>query len=482
MKMTKGLKCENVLKFFEDICSIPHGSGNCSRIADYCVEFANEHKLECVRDNLNNVLIRKNASEGYEDAPIVILQGHLDMVCEKTEDKKIDFENEPITLMYRDGYLCADRTTLGGDDGIAIAMALAILDDDSLCHPEIEALFTVDEETDMNGAKGIDVNNVKGRLLFNIDSESEGVFTVSSAGTNIVKCTFDMHKESISGNVYSLKISGLCGGHSGVEIHKGRANAISLMGRALHRISQIADVRIAQINGGAKDNAIAVLCEAHFTFDAAYEKQIAEEIYILQSELTKEYNLVENGISLTFEKSRENPSCVFGLDCSSSLITFLYTMPNGVVAMSSEIEGLVKTSLNCGIIRTDSDAVSVSFLVRSSVESEMTCVTGRLIRLAEALGANGALLSESPAWEYRPDSMLREVFESTYQKMYGKAPVIEAIHAGLECGIFSKRIPGIDCISYGPDIHDIHTPLEKLSVDSVARVWEFTLEVLKNIK
>ena len=236
MSVIKGLKCENVLKYFEDLCAIPHGSGNTSAIADYCEEFARKRNLWCHRDGLNNVIIKKNASPGYEKSPIVVIQGHLDMVCEKTEDKVIDFEKESITLMYENGFLFADRTTLGGDDGIAVAYALAILDDDSLCHPAIEAVFTVDEETDMNGAKGIDTSLIEGRLLLNIDSESEGVFTVSSAGTNVVECSF-ARNVSVNDNVkYVVKISGLCGGHSGVEIHKGRANANLLMGRILYRL------------------------------------------------------------------------------------------------------------------------------------------------------------------------------------------------------------------------------------------------------
>ncbi len=482
MNITKGLKCEKVLRLFEDICSIPHGSGNTTKIADYCEAFAKERKLEYLRDSFNNIIIKKNASAGYENAPSVVLQGHLDMVCEKTEDKIIDFENEPITLMHKDGYLFADRTTLGGDDGIAIAMALAILDDTSLCHPAIEAVFTVDEETDMHGAKDIDVSAINGRLLFNIDSETEGVFTVSSAGTNVVRCEFDNEPQKSDGKKYSLKISGLCGGHSGVEIHKGRANAISLMGRALHRVSQIADIRLAEINGGAKDNAIAVLCEADFLMDSKFEQQISEEIKLLESEYRAEYNLAENDIILDFSEKSNNSGNALGASATSSLITFLYTMPNGVAAMSKEIEGLVKTSLNCGIIKTDAKKITVSFLVRSSLESEMRCLSEKLIALAYALGGRGELVSASPAWEYKPDSLLRETFRGVYVKMYGKEPVIEAIHAGLECGIFSQRIPGIDCISYGPDINDIHTPLEKMSVDSVARVWEFTLEVLKSIK
>ena len=464
---------EKVVRFFEEFSAIPHGSGNTSLIADYLVDFAKKRGLEYKRDGADNVVIRKGATKGYESRPAVIFQGHLDMVAEKKPGARIDMEKEGLTL-YRDGdFLRAKDTTLGGDDGVALAYALALLDSDDIPHPDFEAVFTSDEEIGLLGAVAIDPEWIKGRLLINIDSDEEGVFTVGCAGGMRSDVTLPVKRTNSDTNAYKVKAYGFKGGHSGVEIDKGRVNANKAL---VDIIARIGDISIKDIRGGNADNAIPRECECIFT------SPIDPSVLIerLGNEMKEKYKDIEPDIALSVEKIKSSVAGI-SVEDSKNLIALLCELPSGIIAMSSDIEGLVETSLNMGILRLEGDKAEISFSVRSAKGAEKQALGDRLERIAKAHGADYSTRGEYPAWEYKKDSHLRDVMKKVYEDMYGSSPEIVIIHAGLECGIFSEKIEGLDCVSIGPNNYDIHTTEERLSLSSLKRVWEFLLQVLREI-
>ena len=464
---------EKVIRFFEEFSAIPHGSGNTSLIADYLVDFAKKRNLDYSRDNADNVIIRKGATKGYENRPAIIFQGHLDMVAEKKPGAEIDMEKEGLTL-YRDGdFLRAKDTTLGGDDGVALAYALAILDSNDIPHPDFEAVFTSDEEIGLLGAVAIDPNEIKGRLLINIDSDEEGVFTVGCAGGMRSDVTLPVHRSNSGADSYRVKVSGFKGGHSGVEIDKGRVNANKALVEVL---SGIGDVSIKDIRGGNADNAIPRECECIFSSHLDHTARIKK----LGDEMAAKYRDIEPDITLTVEKV-DSPVAGVCVEDSRKLISLLSTLPSGIIAMSSDVPGLVETSLNMGILRLEGDRAEISFSVRSAKGTEKQALGDRLEKIAKDHGASYSTRGAYPAWEYKKDSHLRDVMKKVYEDMYGKSPEIVIIHAGLECGIFSEKIEGLDCVSIGPNNYDIHTTEERLSLSSLQRVWEFLLRVLKEI-
>ena len=464
---------EKVIRFFEEFSAIPHGSGNTSLIADYLVDFAKKRNLDYSRDNADNVIIRKGATKGYENRPAVIFQGHLDMVAEKKPGAEIDMEKEGLTL-YRDGdFLRAKDTTLGGDDGVALAYALAILDSNDIPHPDFEAVFTSDEEIGLLGAVAIDPNEIKGRLLINIDSDEEGVFTVGCAGGMRSDVTLPVHRSNSGADSYRVKVSGFKGGHSGVEIDKDRVNANKALVEVL---SGIGDVSIKDIRGGNADNAIPRECECIFSSHLDHTALIKK----LGDEMAAKYRDIEPDITLTVEKV-DSPVAGVCVEDSRKLISLLSTLPSGIIAMSSDVPGLVETSLNMGILRLEGDRAEISFSVRSAKGTEKQALGDRLEKIAKDHGASYSTRGAYPAWEYKKDSHLRDVMKKVYEDMYGKSPEIVIIHAGLECGIFSEKIEGLDCVSIGPNNYDIHTTEERLSLSSLQRVWEFLLRVLKEI-
>ena len=468
---------KRVMYYFEKLCSVPHGSGNTGEATKLCREFAKDNNLEYYEDSLGNCVITKNATPGYENSPAVILQGHLDMVCEKAKECNIDMSKEGLKLNISGDDIYAEGTTLGGDDGIAVAMMLAILEDKSISHPKIEALFTVDEEIGMIGATALDASGLTGRYLINLDSEDEGVFTVSCAGGVVAVCTIPVDREDFSGNSYRLEISGLCGGHSGAEIDKGRANADVLIGRILNEISNHMAMRIISVNGGLKDNAIPVSAVA----EIICEKDPVDIVCKMQDAFTNEFVVAESSISVN-SCSIHKSGIPMSESSTNKIITALCCYPNGIQSMSLEIEGLVKTSLNLGVLRTEEDCVVANFCVRSSVFTEKEALVDKLVLLTKALGGSVVTEGDYPPWEYKRDSKLRDIMVEVFEKMYNKKPVIEAIHAGIECGILSGKMPGLECVSIGPDIRDIHTPAERMSIASVQRVWRYLLEVLSKIK
>jgi len=474
-----------VFKYFEEICSIPHGSGNTKTISNFLVSFARGHGLEFIQDSFNNVIIWKDGTKGYENSPSVIIQGHMDMVCEKEAMCNIDFEKDGLELQLADGTISASGTTLGGDDGIAVAYALAILSSSDIPHPPIEAVFTVDEETGMTGAAGLDYSLLKSHTMLNIDSEEEGYLLVSCAGGATVTAHLPVKRENIQGRPFTININGLRGGHSGTGIDKGRANANLLMGRTLYALSKKYSFNIITINGGKKDNAIPREASAEIIFAEETDTRAAS-LYLneLNSIYLKEYQSADAGINLDFIEGGSQAGIYNALSskATSKAIMALINLPNGIQRMSHDIEGLVQTSLNLGILKTCGGEIQYNYSVRSSISSEKEELIDRIECLIKDAGGYISRHGDYPAWEYKKDSPLRQLMAEVFEEQYGRKPVIQAIHAGVECGLFAEGIKGLDCVSYGPDIKNIHTPQECMDIKSVQRTWRYTLAVLKRLQ
>ena len=479
MEVLSPLQPRAVFHFFEELCAIPHGSGNTKAVSNWCAAFAKARGLEYHQDALNNIIIIKEAAPGYEGAEPVILQGHLDMVCEKEPGCQKDLEREGLDLAVDGDFVYAKGTTLGGDDGVAVAMALALLDSRDLPHPRLEAVLTVDEEVGMLGAAALDVSPLRGKSLINLDSEEEGVFTVSCAGGNRTECILPVKREPCSGTVLTVTVGGLTGGHSGTEIHRGRANANVLLGRCLRVASARTELRLGEAAGGSKDNAIPTESRAQIVVsDEAAARAVLGE---LEADLRREYRTTDPELFLRAEPSHWEGS---PMDRTSTerAVCLLTCLPNGVQAMSGDIPGLVQTSLNLGILTIGAEELRACFSVRSSLGSQKEALKDRLTCLTQALGGRTQYSGDYPAWEYREESPLRDRMVQVFREQYGRAPKVEAIHAGVECGLLAGKIPGLDCVSIGPDLLEIHTPRERMSISSVQRVWAFLLEVLKRSK
>lgn len=470
----------DVFAYFEEIAAIPHGSGNTKAISDYCVKFAKRYGLEYYQDEYNNVIIIKPASSGYENSPAVIIQGHLDMVCEKAADADIDMNKEGLRLAVDGDFIYAKGTTLGGDDGIAIAYALTLLAAKDLQHPRIEAVFTVDEETGMTGASVIDLSALKGRRLLNIDSEVEGILTVSCAGGATAICTVPVNRITETKNIYKITLTGLSGGHSGIEINKGHKNANVLMARFLYALSKKLDFNIVNLSGGQKDNVIPSSCTAEISADS--DGILFDTVEKYRAVFEKEVCAEDAGFSFFAENIGHIQANVLDKYSTDKTIAFLNNLPNGVTAMSQYIEGLVQTSLNIGVLELEANNVKVRFSVRSSVGTEKYAMIEKLESLTDFMGGAVSVVGEYPAWEYKKNSELRNLMTEVYVEQYGQKPKIEAIHAGLECGIFCGKLEGLDAVSFGPDLLNIHTPSEKMSISSVKRVWNYIVEILKRSK
>ncbi len=473
-----GLEPADVFAYFEKICSIPHGSGNTKAISDYLVSFAQEHGLRYVQDPLNNILLFQEGTCGYENHPPVILQGHMDMVCEKDPDCPLDMHTQGLDVTHDDDCVFARGTTLGGDDGIAVAYALALLADRSIPHPPLEVIITVEEETGMEGATGIDLSGLKGRTLINLDSEDEGIFTVSCAGGARSTLRLPLARRAVYGPCIRLTVEGLQGGHSGVEIHKHRANADKVMGELLGRIQKLMPLCLTGLSGGSKDNAIPRSCQATLVAMGIGLERINDITQALQQEIRQEYD--EPNAVVRADDVDALGGNALSTEDTAKVIALLCSVPNGVQAWSEDIPGLVQTSLNLGILHLDEE-LRMTFAVRSSVNREKEELLTKLRELADFYGARYSQTGEYPAWEYRKDSPLRDTMVRIYSRMFGKEPEVVAIHAGLECGILSDKLPGLDCVSIGPQMHDIHTSREKLEIASTKRTWDFLLAVLREL-
>lgn len=469
--MSLHLKPEKVFDFFVEMTKIPRTSYNEQQISDWLVQFGRDRGLETIQDEALNVIIRKPGTAGYEDKPAVIIQGHMDMVGEKSSESTHDFESDPLQLRVIDDHLYATDTTLGGDNGIAVAMGLAVLDSDDLAHPPIELLVTTAEEVGMDGAAAIDPSLLSGTRLLNIDSEEEGIFFVSCAGGRVLKVTFEPLFRETAETGYELKIFGLLGGHSGLEIIKQRGNAVKLLGRAL---KEIGDVRLSEISGGAKHNAIPREARAVFTSQSIDPEQIKA---LCVETFGHEYQ--EDPIQC--EIREVSVSRLMDEKTSQAIVDYLVTMPDGVQTMMKSMENMVESSLNSGVLEMKDDSVIITHAVRSSSPSKKHYIATAVTTLAEAFGARAEQFSDYPEWEYDPDSQLKDTVLSVYEKVTGNKPEVMAIHAGLECGLLKQKLPNTEMISFGPDMADVHTPNEHLSIKSVERTWDFLVELLKSL-
>lgn len=476
------LEPKSVMRWFQALCAVPHGSGNTKQISDLCAAFAQERGLEYHQDSFNNIIIKKPGTSGYESSAPVIIQGHLDMVCQAAPDRHIDFSSEGLELKTDGLEVWAEGTSLGADDGIAVAMALALLDSSDLSHPPIEAVFTTDEETGMYGAAALDASLLRGRMLLNIDSEDEGVFTVGCAGGVRANLRIPVNRAQTEGLSAKLKLSGLVGGHSGAEIDECRANANILMGRVLEAAFSRVGARLCSLSGGSADNAIPNLASSEIIIRPESRALLEQAILSVEAELKKEYSASEPELRLELEAGEYVKLPALDSDSTLRVIDTLLILPNGVQEMSADILGLVETSLNLGILSLEEGALCASFSVRSSSASRKELMKTKLSRICSLLGGSIGFAGEYPAWEFRRDSRLRETMVSVYRHQYNAEPMVLTIHAGLECGLFSEKLPELDCVSFGPNLKDIHTCRERMDVQSVARVWSFLLEVLKELK
>ena len=478
VKRLAGLKPEAVFGYFEEICAIPHGSRNTKKLSDYLVGFAEAHGLAYIQDEMNNVILFAPGTCGMENHEPVIVQGHIDMVCEKEAACPIDMATEGLDVTHDGTFVYAKGTTLGGDDGIAVAMAMALLVDNTIPHPPLEVVLTTEEEIGLLGADAIDMSQLKGRVLINLDSEAEGVFTVSCAGGCTACITLPVERRAVYGPCIRLAVDGLKGGHSGADIHLKRANANKIMGEFMNRIQKIMPLCLTSLSGGAKDNAIPRSCQATLVAMGINLERINDIAAALQEEIRANYDEPEVTVQ-AFDVDALGGNSL-STESTAKIISLLCSAPNGVQKWSADIEGLVQTSLNMGIAKLG-ERFSATFSVRSSVNTEKQEVLDQLKALAEMLEGSYTQDGEYPAWEYRKESRLRDTMVRIYRDMFGQEPRVEAIHAGLECGLFSQKLPGLDCVSIGPQMHDIHTTRERLDIASTERTWNFLLEVLKNL-
>lgn len=475
------LQPKKVFEFFSEIAAIPHGSGNTEALAEYCLDFARGRGLDAYKDNGGNVMIFKNGTDGYENSESIILQGHLDMVCEKDENCTVDMEKEGLRLCTDGKTVWADGTTLGGDDGIALAYILTILDSDNIPHPPIEALFTRDEETGMNGAFGLEASRLRSKRMINIDSEDEGIMTVGCAGGVRAYSTLPISFISASPHLcaYEIDINGLVGGHSGIDINKNRQNAIKLLGRLLDLCDNEIEIQIVHVEGGGKTNVIPNRAKAVICTDNAntFKDFISRTSQTLKSKLKQN----ESDLSISI-KSLDLPEKHLDKESSQRVIRFLSNAPNGVQSMNSSIPELVQTSLNLGTVAMDETTMKADFLIRSNRESEKSGIAEKVVSFVKQLGGKTLLDSDYPSWEYRENSPLRDIMVASFEELYRKQPHITTIHAGLECGIFAGKLGDVDIVSIGPDLRNIHTPQEYMDIASVERTWKYLLKILENLK
>lgn len=472
---------DEIFKWFREINNIPRESGNEKGISVFLVQFAKDRKLEVYQDEALNVIIKKKATKGYEKSPTVIIQGHMDMVCEKALGSNHNFDIDPIEMIQEGDILKANNTTLGADNGIAIAYSLALLDSDNIAHPNLEILCTASEETDMSGALSLTRDHLSGDIVLNIDGEEEGIFLISSAGgiTPLVK--FKIKKESFDYNCLKISISNLQGGHSGMEIDKQRANAIKLMGRLLYSVKDI--INIVSIKGGPKDNAIAVYSEAIISSrDIDEVKKSVSKIY---SDIKKEYEFEDPNINIVVEDVIGDVyNEMFSRESTDDIIEFIYALPYGVEYMfnNEELKGIVKASLNLGIAEYTGKEVVFTISIRSASDSILDEIRNKIKILARRMNADVEETSKYPSWQYSKDSKIRDIVLKSYKEFSGKEPTITAVHAGLECGILKNLIPNADIISFGPDIFKVHTYEEYCSISSVCRTFEYLQKLLSEIK
>lgn len=474
-----GLEPQSVFSYFAKICAIPHGSRNTKKISDYLVTFAKDHNLRWIQDAANNVIIFKDASTGYEDHEPVILQGHIDMVCQKEEGCSIDMEKEPIDLTHDGTYVLAKGTTLGGDDGVAVALCLAILADDTLVHPPLEVIFTSDEEIGLIGANAIDLSMLRGRRMLNLDTPYDNVFNVGCGGGARVAMELPVEREGCSGAQVHIALEGFHGGHSGSQIGKHYVNTNKALAQLLEELQKSVPVQIIRLSGGAAGNVIPSASQVILAgegIDVSFVESLCQS-FIEQIRKNNE----EPNAAVTVSVLPPQETAILTEQASSKVIALLNALPNGVQQWSEAFKNLPLTSLNLGVVELKEDILSLLSAVRSGVNQ---CRQELLQNLQLIAAEHGCSYTESgvySAWEYRADSPLRDTLVGLYRQRYGQEPVVRVVHAGLECGVLSEKLPGLDCVSMGPNILEIHTTRERLEIASTQRTWAFLLEILKQL-
>lgn len=474
------LKHEGVFRYFEELSSIHRGSGDMEAISQYCIDFAKVHGFKYYTDSEKNVVIYKDGTLGLENAKPVILQGHLDIVCQKTADCKIDFLKDGLDIYVDGDYIKARGTTLGADNGIAVAMVLAILDSNDLRHPPIEAVFTTDEETGMYGAKGLDMSVLSGKHMINLDSEEDDCITVSCAGGCDFRVTQKLDTNIATGTKVTINIEKLTGGHSGVEIHKGRANANIVAGKLLNNLNRKTQFDIISISGGDKANAIPNAC--YIELCVSDYNAFCEELNSSIELIKLEYGDREKKMQITVDKGECAQFDVIAKEDLKKFICALTCTPNGVMEMSASIDGLVETSLNLGILKYENGELIMHYGLRSNKQVSLHSLSEKMMTFFDTLSFNFECFGHYPPWEYRADSQIRELYKGTYIEQFDKEPRVEALHAGLECGVFASAIDGFDCIAIGPTIHDVHTVNEKLSITSAVKIYGTLVKLLAKLK
>lgn len=474
----KGYEPQALFHFFEEISAIPRGSSNEKAVSDYLVKFAQARGLWVYQDDLHNVIIKKPATKGAENAPAIMLQGHLDMVCEKLAGVEHDFTKDGLDLVVEDGILKANGTTLGGDNGAAVAVMMAVLDDQNLNHPALECVFTTQEETGLTGAAGLDKSLISARTMINLDSEEEGIATVSCAGGMRFTMIRPAKREKMQGTLLKLSMTGLLGGHSGTDIDQERQNANLLMARLLNRLLHETEGALVEFQGGTKDNAIPRECEAVVLYqrqeEAAKGQAVLEKmVKAFQEELLP----FEEGFQCRFAMEQGSGMALSEED-GKALVQAVCLAPNGVRRRNLKQNGFVVTSLNLGVVDTRENELVMVFAPRSSIASLQEDTTDKLKLLAEVFGFDWKIDGAYPGWAFVEKSQVREVFQKSYQTLFGQPLKIEAIHAGLECGLFSDALPGLDAIAVGPTILGCHTPDERIPLDSFARFYQLLGDVL----
>lgn len=480
MQITE-LEPQKVFYYFSELAKIPHGSGNTRQIEQYCLDFAEKRGLDAYRDEYGNVMIFKDGTEGYEQSAPVILQGHLDMVCEKLPNCTKDMEREGIDIIVDGDILRADGTTLGGDDAIAAAYILALLDSDDIPHPPIEGLLTIDEETGLRGAHALDASRLKGRRLINIDSEEEGVLTVSCAGASRVSCEIPVDSAAANGIAKEITIGGFLGGHSGIDINKNRKNAIKVLGELLYELNGSVAIQISSISAGGRLNVITPSAQAVVCVDKSEEEEFDKIVAAFDGKLKKECASAEPDAYVSAQ-TVSLPNLCADRDGTGKIIFALMQSPSGVRAMNADIPNLVQTSSNPGEAIFDGQTLKINFMIRSNADSDKVSLVKTVQSFVAYAGGTIKLGDDYPAWEYLSDSSLRDTMAAVYEEMYGEKPVITSIHAGLECGILTQKLPGADMVSIGPTMWNVHTPEERLDIKSCGRVWKYLLQVLKMLK
>lgn len=482
MSVLEGLEPKAVFHYFEELSKIPRETFDSKRASDFCAEFAKARGLAYIQDEAHNVIIKKAGTAGYEESEPVIIQGHLDMVCVKTDESEHDFKNEPLDIYVEDGYIKARDTSLGGDDGIAVAYALAILDSDEIPHPPLEVIFTADEEVGMVGAGAIDLSVLEGNMLINMDSEVEGTILAGCAGAFTYNMSLPVEREEKNGSIVTVSVKGLAGGHSGIEIHEQRGNAHKIVGRILNSIKTKYDYAFVEMNGGTKENVISFVSKAKIMVAAEDAEAVKAYVEELGATIKSEFGNDEQGLKISVKVDDNVTADVCTKESTEKIVFLLIATPNGVREYSRALKGLVETSNNLGAVTTTEDHVDLLFMPRSSVESKKKELKELLDTFAAFTGASVDYYGDYPGWMYKIDSKIRPIAVETYEELFGKSPIVTTIHAGLECGLLSGKRPELDCISFGPNMHEAHSTNEKLDIASTQRMWEYLLAVLKKCK